>query len=115
MSIHVGLTGSYCKLHRVNLPLARKSCGNDGIRDVLPLMSLISALSIRFVDAGKDSAKGEKGDLETKLGANLGRLWAFSSNLTKGKKVKKVNCMAWNKHNQVRFIILSLNDVRVIV
>ena len=62
-------------------------------------MGIIVKLHVSCIDSTKDSAE-EKEAIDTKLGPILTRLWAYSCNLTKGKKV---NCMAWNKSNQVMF------------
>ncbi|XP_065069887.1 dynein axonemal intermediate chain 4-like isoform X2 [Rhopilema esculentum] len=51
---------------------------------------------VAVTDSSKEPSE-EKEAIETKIGPNLTRLWAYSCNITKGKKV---NCMAWNKANQ---------------
>ncbi len=54
--------------------------------------------SDQISDLPKEGSGMDKEDIEIKLGANMSKLWAFSCNLAKGKKV---NCMAWNKVNKV--------------
>lgn len=50
-----------------------------------------------YIDPPKETSD-DKESIDTKIGPILTRLWAYSCNVTKGKKV---NCMAWNKANQV--------------